>query len=299
MSERSNQQDGTRVGQDGLIDVHALRALIGRPELRVLDCRHDLARPELGSEQYGQGHIPGAVFAHLDRDLSGRKDGQNGRHPLPDPTALARRLRAWGVGSSSFVVAYDASEGSYAARAWWLLRWLGHERVAVLDGGWPAWIAAGAPVETSAPHHAPGDFAMRPSRQPTVSLDAMTAWAGARQSGTRLVLDARAPERYEGRNETIDPAAGHIPGAHNRFWKHNVDAQGRFKPAEALREEYAGLLDGCPPASAVVYCGSGVTACHDLLALHVAGLDGAALYPGSWSQWVADDSRPVAVGPDP
>jgi thiosulfate/3-mercaptopyruvate sulfurtransferase len=228
---------------------------------------------------------------------------------LPEAQELARRLRAWGVRSTSLVVAYDASEASYAARAWWLLRWLGHERVAVLDGGWPAWVAAAAPVQADAPHHDPGDFSIRPALQSTASLESVMAWVKARNSLSppparaastdRLVLDARAPERYEGRNETIDPAAGHIPGAVNRFWKHNLAQDGRFKARAQLRAEYDGLLAGRAAGAAVVYCGSGVTACHDLLAMHLAGVPGAALFPGSWSQWVADDARPIALGADP
>jgi thiosulfate/3-mercaptopyruvate sulfurtransferase len=288
---------------DALIDVPALRALLGRADVCVLDCRHDLLRPELGQEQYRKAHIPGAIFANLDRDLSGQKNGQNGRHPLPDPDALAARLRAWGIRSSTQVVAYDASECSYAARAWWLLRWVGHERVAVLDGGWPAWLAAGAPTDTGEPAPAPGDFVCRPALQAVVSLETVLALAGAPQSTEAAtaprIVDARAPDRYEGRNETIDPVAGHIPGAVNRFWKLNLDAQGRFKSPAALRAEYAPILDGRAPQDLILQCGSGVTACHDLLALHVAGWPGAALFPGSWSQWVADPSRPVALGPAP
>jgi thiosulfate/3-mercaptopyruvate sulfurtransferase len=286
-----------------LIDVTALRALLGRPDVCILDCRHDLARPESGLEQYRQSHVPGAVFVHLDRDLSGPKTGGNGRHPLPEPQALAARFRAWGVGNDTQVVAYDASEGSFAARAWWLLRWLGHERVSVLDGGWTAWVAAGFPTRTDEPVRPPGDFSVRPSRQRVVGLEdvlPIARQAAARGTPARaMLLDARAPDRYEGRNETIDPAAGHIPGAINRFWKNNLDAQGRFKTPVQLRAEYDAILAGRPAQQVIVQCGSGVTACHDLLALHLAGLPGAALFPGSWSQWVADPSRPIAVGPAP
>jgi len=283
---------------DGLIDVSALRALLGTPGLCLIDCRHDLARPALGREQYAQGHLPGAVFAHLDEDLSGPKDGSNGRHPLPDPAALVARLRSWGVDSSSQVVAYDASEGSFAARAWWLLRWLGHAKVSVLDTGWPGWLAAGAPTSVDVPAPRTGDFSLRPSLARVAAVEDVLAQTVAAQSPA-LLLDARAPDRYEGRNETIDPVAGHIPGAVNRFWKRNLEDDGRFKPAATLRAEYEALLQGRAPAQVTVQCGSGVTACHDLLALHLAGLDGAALFPGSWSQWVADPARPVAVGAAP
>jgi thiosulfate/3-mercaptopyruvate sulfurtransferase len=281
-----------------LIDARSLRARLGAKDLRILDCRHDLAKPQLGHEQYLQAHIPDAVFAHLDHDLSGPKDGSNGRHPLPDPEVLSSRLRSWGVDSASHVVAYDASEGSFAARAWWLLRWLGHARVSVLDGGWQAWLAAGGPASTAVPTPPAGDFAARPSLERVATAPAVLAQVLAPRPQA-LLLDARAPDRYEGRNETIDPVAGHIPGAVNRFWKWNLEADGRFKPPAALRAEYERLLEGRAPEQVTVQCGSGVTACHDLLALHVAGLAGAALYAGSWSQWIADRSRPVAVGPAP
>jgi thiosulfate/3-mercaptopyruvate sulfurtransferase len=296
---------------DGLLDVPGLLALVGQPDVCILDCRYDLLRAELGLEQYRQAHIPGAFFAHLDRDLSGVKDGGNGRHPLPEPQALVTRLRSWGVRSTTRVIAYDASESSFAARAWWLLRWLGHERVAVLDGGWPAWLAAGGPTSTREPVAEPGDIVRRPALQATVSLESVVALVQAAQSQSRpqgsaaaagparRIVDARAPDRYEGRNETVDPVAGHIPGAVNRFWKLNLDERGRFKTPEQLHAEYAAILAGLPADVLVLQCGSGVTACHDLLALHLARLPGAALFPGSWSQWVADPSRPVALGPAP
>jgi thiosulfate/3-mercaptopyruvate sulfurtransferase len=280
-----------------------LHALLGAPDVCILDCRHDLGHPELGQQQFAQAHIAGAVFAHLDHDLAGPRTGTSGRHPLPAPTALARRLRDWGVGASTLVVAYDASESAYAARAWWLLRWLGHARVAVLDGGWPAWLAAGYRLGRAADGPgrgpAPGDFVPGASLQPTASLDSVIDLV--RNPGARgaLLIDARAPDRYAGHNETLDPVGGHIPGAINRFWKHNLGSDGRFKDAAQLRAEYDALLAGRPPGQVTVQCGSGVTACHDLLALHLAGLPGAALFPGSWSQWVADPSRPVATGPDP
>jgi thiosulfate/3-mercaptopyruvate sulfurtransferase len=291
--------DGPAFG--GLIGVAQLRARLGRPGLCILDCRHDLADPQAGATQYAAAHLPGAVFAHLDRDLSGAKapDGSSGRHPLPDPEALVARLRAWGVGSATQVVAYDASQGCYAARAWWLLRWLGHERVAVLDGGWQAWLAAGAPTDAVAATPAPGDVRLGPPRQAAVALEAVEDLVRRRPAGGPRIIDARAPDRYEGRNETLDPVGGHIPGAVNRFWKDNLDERGHFKAPARLRAEYEALLEGRTPRDLILQCGSGVTACHDLLALHVAGLPGAALYAGSWSQWVADRARPVATGAAP
>lgn len=287
---------------DGVIDVASLHAYLDGPQLRILDCRHDLARPQLGEEQYAQGHIPGALFAHLDRDLSGHKTGGNGRHPLPERGALAARCAAWGISARTQVVVYDASEGSYAARAWWLLRWLGHPYVAVLDGGWPAWLAAGFDACTDTVAPAPGDFVPGAPLQALAELSQVVAFAQAALRGTlprTLLLDARAPDRYAGRNETVDPVAGHIPGAVNRFWKDNLDAQGRFKSPAQLRAEYGALLADRGARDVILQCGSGVTACHDALALHRAGLPGAALYAGSWSEWVADAARPVAVGPAP
>lgn len=284
---------------EGIIGVAQLAGLLGTHGLVILDCRHDLAQPTWGEQQFRLGHIPGAVFAHLDHDLAGARNGANGRHPLPSPDTFAARLRSWGVRQASRVVVYDAAQGAYAARAWWMLRWLGHSQVAVLDGGWQAWLAAGLGVSQATPQPEPGDLRVAPSLQAMVDVNRVWEFA---QTATvpghvgTLLLDARAPDRFEGRNETVDPVAGHIPGAVNRFWKHNLDDQGLFKPPSQLREEYAALLQGRAPEQVIVQCGSGVTACHDLLALHIAGLPGAALYPGSWSEWIADPARPIAVG---
>jgi len=284
-----------------LIDVARLHSLLGEPDLCILDCRHDLARPLAGREQYSQGHIPGAVFASLDDDLAGARTADSGRHPLPERAALVARLQAWGARKGGRIVVYDASEGSYAARAWWLLRWLGHERVAVLDGGWPAWIAAGGPISHALPPAAQGDFTERPSLQAVRSLAQVVVLAESASSSAApagVLIDARAPDRYAGLNETVDPVAGHIPGARNRFWRLNLGPDGRFKPAAQLRQEYEELLQGRSASELTAQCGSGVTACHDLLALQVAGLPGAALFPGSWSQWITDPSRPVVTGSD-
>jgi len=290
---------------DGVVDPAALHAMLGANDLCILDCRFDLAQPDLGQEQFTQGHIARAQYVSLDRDLSGPKTGSNGRHPLPDRSALAQRCAAWGIGPGTQVVVYDASDGSYAARAWWLLRWLGHAAVAVLDGGWPAWLAAGYAVSRDSAPVRPARFVAGRTLQTVAELASVQAYAAAALAGRAapasgaLVLDARAPDRYEGRNETLDPVGGHIPGAHNRFWKLNLDTRGRFKPGAQLRAEYTALLGARAPAEVILQCGSGVTACHDALALHLAGLQGAALFPGSWSQWVADPARPVATGPAP
>lgn len=263
-----------------------------QPDWVVLDCRHDLAAPPAGRAAYDAGHLPGALFAALDDDLADHApaaDGRfRGRHPLPALDAFIATLRRWGVNHDSQVVAYDAQGGMFAARLWWMLRWAGHDAVAVLDGGMPAWTAQGLPLSTDVSRPAPGNLQKRASLVRTVGA------ADILSQPQLTVLDARAPDRFRGENETLDPVGGHIPGAANRFFKDNLQADGRFKPAAQLRSELGALV--VEPASAVMQCGSGVTACHNLLALEVAGLRGAALYPGSWSEWCADPSRPVATG---
>ena len=256
----------------------------------LLDCSFELADATAGERAYADGHLPGALYVHLDRDLSGAKTGGNGRHPLPEPGELAERAGAWGVAPGTQVVCYDAQGMPYAARAWWLLRWLGHEAVAVLDGGLSAWTAAGGAVTRDIEPARPGArYPLLAPAMPTVQAAELLAEAARRQ-----VLDARAGERFRGEVEPLDPVAGHIPGALNRFFKDNLQADGRFKPAAALRAEFAALQ--VVPARLVHQCGSGVTACHNLLAMECAGLGGSALYPGSWSEWCADPTRPVARG---
>jgi len=286
-------------GYATLIDASALAAHLDDPRWVVFDCRHDLADPDAGRRAYAAGHIPGARFLHLDHDLSDQAPAADGvfrgRHPLPRRPALLETLRAAGVGDDTQVIACDAHGGMFAARLWWLLRWLGHERVAVLDGGLAAWQEAGLPLTTDAPPPRPhGALSDRPARVATATAQQLQAELAAPATARRTVVDARAPDRFRGENETLDPVGGHIPGAKNRFFKDNLAADGRFKPAAQLRAEFAALLDD--PARAVMQCGSGVTACHNLLALEVAGLRGAALYPGSWSEWCADPLRPVARG---
>ncbi|MGI4857736.1 MAG: sulfurtransferase [Janthinobacterium lividum] len=272
----------------------ANRIIEGADSLCIIDCRADLLDPDAGARAFAERHLPGARFLDLAQDLSGPKTGATGRHPLPDRDVFAARLAALGIHAHTQVVAYDAHGGSYAARLWWLLRWLGHADVAVLDGGFQAWEAHGGLVEFSEPRAAtPGDFTPRAALTGTIDAAAILADIGR---GEWLVVDARAPERFRGDEEPIDPVGGHIPGARNRFFKNNLDPNGRFKPAAALREEFTTLLGARPATQAVMQCGSGVTACHNLLALEVAGLEGAVLYPGSWSEWTADRSRPVAAG---
>lgn len=258
----------------------------------ICDCRHDLLEPDTGRSAHARAHIPGAHFLHIDEDLSGPKLGQNGRHPLPQADKLTARLGGIGVDRDSQVIAYDAHGGMFAARLWWLLRWLGHEAVAVLDGGIPKWIAEGRPITADSAPARPRTFERSPGILPVNATFVLTHLDG---HGMRL-LDARAAERFAGQNETLDPVAGHIPGALNRYFKLNLDERGGFKPADLLRKEFKALLLETSSRELVHYCGSGVTACHNLLAMEHAGLSGSRLYPGSWSEWCADPGRPVAHG---
>ncbi len=278
-----------------LISAPALRALMASGErLLVCDCRFDLADPAHGEADHLAWHIPGAVYLHLDRDLSAAKTGRNGRHPLPDRAAFARRMAELGCHDELPVVAYDASGGIYAARLWWMLRWIGHARVQVLDGGLTAWDAAGGALQAGpvAPNR-PAELTLRPPLESLLEFDGVLASLG--RPG-QLIVDARAPDRFRGENETLDPVGGHIPGAANRCFRDNLVPDGRFKLPEQLRSEWLALAGGRAPAELVAQCGSGVTACHNLLALAVAGLGGAALYAGSWSEWCSRDNAPVAVG---
>jgi len=280
-------------GPDGLlITVGGLAAALREAQPpAVLDVRWRLGGPP-GAESYAAGHIPGAVFADLDRDLAGAPGGPAGRHPLPAAGAFQAAMRRAGISAGRPVVVYDDADSTAAARAWWTLRYFGHRDVAVLDGGYRAWTAAGEPVSTAAVEPAPGTFTAVAGGMPV--LDGAGAASLARSG---ILLDARAGERYRGEHEPVDPVAGHIPGAVSAPTAQNVAADGRFRPAAELRERFAGL--GVPGAAAVgAYCGSGVTAAHEVLALALAGIP-AALYPDSWSGWVTDPARPVATGPVP
>ena len=255
-------------------------------EWRVFDCRHDLMKHELGELQYREAHIPGALFASMERDLSGPKTGKNGRHPLPDPAKFVQWLGTRGVSPSDQVVCYDGGNGSMAARLWWMLRWVGHSPVAVLDGGLAKWLKEGRPVDAIVPQPKATTYPAKPA---SGTLD---AHAVNRDLKKLFLVDARAPVRYRGEQEPIDPVAGHIPGAKNRFNMDNVLPDGTFKDKETLRKDFLSILQNEKPEQVVHYCGSGVAACHNLLAMEIAGLSGGKLYPGSWSEWIADPSRP-------
>jgi thiosulfate/3-mercaptopyruvate sulfurtransferase len=257
----------------------------------ILDCRFQLTDPEYGMHAYEAGHIPGALYLNLDYHLSGVKTGSNGRHPLPDGQRLAVDLGAAGITGDVQVVCYDDAGGMYAARAWMLLRWLGHAAVAVLDGGIQAWQQAGATLETDKKRHMPRRFPVSGSLVETVDAEQVLTNLTEQDF---IVVDARSPERFRGEGETMDPVGGHIPGARNRFFQHNLDGNGRFKDAATLRSEWESVLAGISPEKIVHQCGSGVTACHNLLAMEHAGLGGSRLYPGSWSEWCSDPERPVA-----
>lgn len=284
----------TRTVHDTLIDPATLARHLGDPGWVVLDLRHDLAEPEdWGRMQYRRGHVPGARFVHLDDDLSAPKSGSNGRHPLPAPETAASLFGRCGIDDTTQVVCYDQGGGMMAARAWWMLRWLGHRAVAVLDGGFVRWTREGHPVTADVPPTAPRDF-RSDACLPIADAGELRASLDAR---SLAIVDARAPERFRGEVEPLDPVAGHIPGARNRPCQMNLRADATFKDAATLKVEFDALLAGVPLDRVVHQCGSGVTACHNVLAMAIAGFPLTRVYPGSWSEWVADRSRPVATGP--
>lgn len=277
-----------------LISTEKLAEHLDDPKWVVVDCRFDLADTEKGRRDYQQGHIPGAIYAHLDDDLSGPvRPGETGRHPLPDVDTLAETFSAWGIDSDVQVVAYDARGGAIAARLWWLLRWLGHDAVAVLNGGFPRWMAESRPVTTEIITLQPREF--QPHVRPEMLANAEDVLAHFGDLSYRLV-DSRAPERYRGEEEPLDPVAGHIPGAISYHFARNLQADDTFELKPILRGRFQALLDDVPAERTIFYCGSGVTGAHNVLALAYAGLGMAQLYAGSWSHWITDPERPIVQG---
>lgn len=260
----------------------------------VVDCRYDLRNESWGRDEYLAAHVPGAVYVSLSRDLSDRPNGSNGRHPLPPVGAIAAAFGRLGIGTGTQVVAYDQDSGMFASRLWWMLRYLGHDAAAVLDGGWAKWLREGRETRSGDEHRSAALFDAHVRPELIANLDDVEALAG---NPSTLLVDARAPERYEGSTEPLDRLPGHIPGAVNHFYRNNVGDEGTMLPATALRADFERLLGNIPPDDLVVYCGSGVSACHNLLAMEHAGLTGARLYPGSWSEWSSNAKRPVETGP--
>lgn len=275
-----------------LVSPQELRERLDDPQLAVIDCRHSLADFALGRRLYDEAHIPGSFFADVETDLAGEHTGKNGRHPIPDPEVFARFLRARGVDDATQIVAYDAGGDMFAARLWFLCRWLGHDAVAVLDGGFAAWQRRGYPV-TAAPAQAAREGTLVAHVRPEMLVDAAYVFAHLNDPAM-LLVDARAEDRFAGQNETIDSVAGHIPGARNRWFKKNFNDDGSFKSAQRLRAEFA--AEGLDPHRVVHQCGSGVSSAANVLAMTLAGLEGSRLYGGSWSEWIADPSRPIATG---
>ncbi|MBI2993454.1 MAG: sulfurtransferase [Gammaproteobacteria bacterium] len=273
---------------DTLIGAQALRAKRSEPGCVIVDSRYELADRGAGYRAYLAGHIPGAVYAHLHDDLSGPPLTDHGRHPIPSPSRLRELFCSFGISAGVQVVTYDDSSGAIAARLWWMLRYMGHDAAAVLNGGWSAWVDAGFETEQRETRNLPSPFLGSPRDDWLVTL--------AQVSAAPLLLDAREPARYRGEKESIDPVAGHIPGARNYFWKENIDARGAFRPKAEIRRRMESVYGSCPAGDVVCYCGSGVTACVNILAAVHAGLPFPRLYAGSWSEWCADPARPIATG---
>jgi thiosulfate/3-mercaptopyruvate sulfurtransferase len=277
-----------------IISTKELAANLGDPGLAVMDCRYYLAETDRGYQEYLEAHIPGAIYIHMDRDLSGQIiPGTTGRHPLPDSQTFAERLSRWGVDETVQVIAYDNTGGGMASRLWWMLRWLGHDRVAVLNGDWRAWVRDGSPVESGENTRPRKEF--HPKEHPEYMVDSDFV-DQVREDEDFLLLDARSAERYWGLKEPIDDKSGHIPGAVTAPFALNLNDEGYFLDKEVLRERYEDLLNGLPPEQVIVYCGSGVTSNHNLIAMLEAGIGMGRLYPGSWSEWITDSERPIAPG---
>ncbi len=274
-----------------LISTEELASHLTDTNWAIVDCRFELTQPEWGFRSYQEGHIPGAVYAHLDRDLASPTTPQTGRHPLPEVETMAERLGNWGINNDTQVVVYDTSGGAFAARLWWQLRFLGHQATALLDGGFQKWQLEGRATAAGVETRSPVQFIAEPDWTMVADVNEVER---IRENPGYCLIDARAPERYRGEREPIDPVAGHIPGAVNRFHGANLGPDGSFLPAETLRAQFHELLGAVPPQQVVVYCGSGVTSIHHLIAMETAGLHGARLYPGSWSEWIRDPNRPIA-----
>ncbi|MEE4378818.1 MAG: sulfurtransferase [Candidatus Competibacteraceae bacterium] len=279
-----------------LITPTVLYEQLNQPDWVIVDCRFSLQDTEAGRRAYQEGHIPGAHYAHLDEDLSSPITPTSGRHPLTSPSVLAKTFARWGISSASQVVAYDDAGGSIASRLWWLLGWLGHHQRAVLDGGLPAWRRAGLPMSADKPDPQSAYFQAQPDDSRWVDSDTLLTTLVHGDKSTPLLVDARAAIRFRGEQEPIDPVAGHIPKAVNLPLEGNLDTDGGFLPAKILQDRYTKAMQGHDPAQVIHMCGSGVTACHNLLAMEVAGLNGSRLYAGSWSEWIRDPSRPIATG---
>ena len=274
-----------------ILSAAELNNNLDNPDWAIMDCRFDFDEPELGYQKYLAGHIPGSLYIDLERDLSSEIiPGKTGRHPLPDRKILVSRFGSWGIDSSTKVVVYDNKNGGLASRLWWLLHWLGHENVAVLDGGWPAWDIEKYTVETNESTRDPREFSVTEHPQYIVDANFIEK---VRLDPDYMLVDSRAAERYWGINETIDPVAGHIPGAMTAPYAGNLDDEGFFLDTDLLKERFDNILGGIPAENVVFYCGSGVTACHNIIAMIEAGYDMPKLYPGSWSEWITDPSRPV------
>ncbi len=293
---RTLKRNGETMTYSTLISVAQLKDLLSSATNKVLllDCSHDLFDAQAGQRAYAQGHLPGAAFVSMDDAMSGVKNGQNGRHPLPERAKVVELMRSLGADNDTQIVAYDSSQGTHASRLWWTLRWLGHPAVAVLDGGIQAWQAAGGDVTQALPQsRAAGAFSDRGPSMPSVSFEDVLENV---QSAKKLVVDARAADRFRGENETLDPVGGHIPGAVNRFYRLNLKDDGTFKDAGSLASEFAAAFGSRRAGDLIMQCGSGVSACHNLLALEVAGLGSAPLYVGSWSEWCSRSNAPIATG---
>jgi len=278
-----------------IISSDLLQQHLDDPNWRIVDCRYNLMETDEGLSLYQMEHIPNAVYAHLARDLSSPASNNSGRHPLPDAEQFILTLEAWGIDNRKQVVVYDDAGGSFAARLWWMLRWLGHESVAVLDGGYSVWKQQGLPTTNTIPHFDPTTFTGNPDMGMLVNSDALQEHLG---NSTVLLIDVRDPQRYSGQEEPIDNIAGHVPGAINIPWKNNVANNGMYLPRAQLHDQYSKLLEDAAGKDIVFMCGSGVTACHSLVAMEYIGITGAQLYPGSWSEWITDNNRPIATSED-